>query len=405
MTKEEYIRIHRDDDVRRLALAPAEGLSGEERREALVQISGRQAARRKLPLWAATEGLLYPEHISLEQCSSEATARYKARLAARVADTGGDMADITGGMGVDFAALAPLFRKAFYIERQAALVALAGHNLPLLGVTNAETVSADGTQWLRETGRHFALIYADPARRSTSGARTYAIADCTPDISALLPLLLSKSDTVIVKLSPMLDHHKAVRDLAPHVGEVHIVASEGECKELLLVLRAAPTDTPTVYCANLSKNGEAPVSLLSGVGEAPASPERCIAEAVTSPLQDYSFLFEPNPAIMKAGCFALLCERYGVAEVSRWSHLFVSKTPVPDFPGRAFRIHTVTSLSRKELRRALTGITSANITCRGCPLTPDALRRRLGLRDGGEKYLFAAARADGATVLFVTTKL
>lgn len=404
MTKEEYINAHRDDDVRRLALAPAEGLSGEERREALVQIAGRQAARRKLPLWAATEGLLYPEHISLEQCSSEATAQYKARLAMRVADTGGDIADITGGMGVDFAALAPLFRNAIYIERQAALVALASHNLPLLGVTNATTVSADGTQWLRETERHFALIYADPARRSTSGARTYAIADCTPDISAVLPLLLAKADTVIVKLSPMLDHHKAARDLSPHVSEVHIVAYGGECKELLLVLSATPTISPTLYCADLSVSVEEPISLPSWSGEAPASPMKYIVETVASPLQDYSYIYEPNAAVMKAGCWGLLCERYGVSQVSAQSHLFVSHERVADFPGRAFRILAVTTLGRKELRRSLAGIRQANITCRGCGLTPDALRRCLKLKDGGDTYLFAATRADGERVIIVAKK-
>lgn len=251
-----FIADHRNDDVRQLALGKKP--PGVDSAFALEQIAGWQTARTKLPTWAATEGIVYPPHLSLEQCSSETTARYKARLCQRLlggAPTQGTaFADITGGMGVDFSFLAPLFEHSYYIERLPHLCACARHNFPLLGLEGIEVMEADGIEALDRLP-HLRLLFVDPARRDSHGARTFSISDCTPDLLPLLPRLLDKADLVVAKLSPMLDwHHTAVSLDAASTGavkEIHIVATGNECKELLVVLSAgASTGPTTLHCAN-----------------------------------------------------------------------------------------------------------------------------------------------------------
>ena len=231
----DFIRQHADDDVRLLALQATRWPAVDIRR-AIDQIAGRRTARTKLPSWAAIEGIVYPPHLSMEQCSSEQTAVYKADVARRLG--GESFVDLTGGFGVDFAFIARRFQQAVYVERQANLCEVARHNFGLLGLSQARVVCADGIVFLRET-EPVGLIFIDPARRNDHGGKTFAIADCTPDISKMVPELLEKAAHILVKLSPMLDWHKAVADLESTVcavSEAHIVAVKNECKELLLVL-------------------------------------------------------------------------------------------------------------------------------------------------------------------------
>ena len=237
-----FIRQNADADVRQLALRgtkdPEVDLPF-----ALDQIAGRQTARHKLPSWAAIDGIVYPPHLSMEQCSSEQTARYKARLIG----SGGTMVDLTGGFGVDFSFLARGFQRAVYVERQEQLCAIARENFRLLGLSQAEVVCADSTDYL-QTMSPVDFIYADPARRDNHGARTYGISDCTPDVLALRDLLLSKARRVLLKLSPMLDWRKAVSDLGEqYVREVHIVSVGNECKELLLLLGSGSAPKPPMH--------------------------------------------------------------------------------------------------------------------------------------------------------------
>lgn len=408
MTTAEYILAHRTDDVRRLALAGPAGLTAEERRYALVQIAGWQAARHKLPTWAATDGIIYPEHLSIEQCSSEATAEYKAALIRRLVGPKADdaMADITGGLGVDFAALAPLFARTLYIERQEALCTLARHNFPLLSLYGAEIVCGDGLQTLAARPDHYTLIYADPARRNSHGGRAYAIADCTPDIGQAMPRLLEKADYVLVKLSPMLDHHKAAADIGHCVREVHIVAVGGECKELLIVAghgNAEPTTTCAGDFGTLTFTKEEaeirPVIAEALPMDNPKSAEGTKSEGIAFGCQDGGatelYIHEPDASVMKAGCYGLLCRRWGVAQLSPESHLFIGRGPAAGFPGRSMKIVKICGVRDKWLRT----LTQANITCRGFGMTADELRQRLKLRDGGDVYLFAATTAKGRVII------
>ena len=393
----DFIREHAEADVRQLALQgtknPEVDLSF-----ALDQIAGRQKAKTKLPSWAAIDGIVYPPHLSMEQCSSEQTARYKASIAGK----GPLMVDLTAGFGVDMAFVSQGFQRAVYVERQQQLCAISSENFKLLGLNHIEVVCADGVEYLHQLD-HADLIFLDPARRDDHGGRTYGIADCTPNVLELRDELLQKADRIMLKLSPMLDWRKAVDDLG-NVSEVHIVSVDNECKELLLVIseKLIVNSDIKVVCVNLLSNGSK---------EAFEFPYRKSPISDTSPMTiHYSlftihFLFEPNASIMKAGCFSLLGQRFKVAQLDKNSHLFVSDSDVSDFPGRRFIIEKTTSMNKRELKSALAGIERANITVRNFPMSVAELRKRLKLKEGGDLYLFATTIAGHQHQLFLCRKI
>ena len=428
----EFVAMHRNEDVRELALK-AKRVEGLDLPLALDQIAGWQIASKKLPQWASCEGIVYPPHISMEQCSSQFTAQYKSEIAqtllapaatvrARVSDSGESdnqttksepqlsdspesdtlvakraMVDLTGGFGVDFSYLARGFSQATYVERQRHLCDLAEHNMAALGLDQARIVCGDGVEYLRQMGP-VDFIYLDPARRDEHGSRTYAIEDCTPNVFELRDLLLAKSQCTLVKLSPMLDWRKAVADFDGTVREVHIVATGNECKELLLVLGQQVHEEPSaprVFCVNDNQRidyDSAAYTQGLRIGGKP------LPEAK-------NYLYEPNVSIMKAGCFDLVEERFGVTQVGPSSHLFVSATPVADFPGRGFAIEAIGGMNKKDIKRLLNGTKQANIAVRNFPLTAPQLRKKLKLADGGPVYLFGTTMQGCDHVLLRTSKI
>lgn len=342
------------------------------------------------------------------------------------------MTDLTGGFGVDFSFTSCAFASATYVERNAQLCHMVEHNLPLLGIDNAKVVCADAVDYLSTLDMQ-TMIFLDPARRDQHGAKTVMLADCTPDVVQLLPQLLKKSRFTMLKLSPMLDWHKAVEDLQGTVREVHIVSVGGECKELLLVLSEEMESELKVFCADLEAGGGSGEAGLSGGSSSPScsslSSEPSFPRTPSSPsapsnaslfvyapgasspapnstfnIQHFTFLFEPNASIMKAGCFDELAAAYGVSPVSRNSHLFLSAEPVDGFPGRSFSIERVTTLNKRELRQALAGIEKANIATRNFPLSVAELRKRLKLKDGGDVYIFATTTAEDEHLLLISHK-
>ena len=487
----DFIRQHQDDDVRQLAFLGSK-YPEVDMPFALDQIRGRKMARVKLPRWASIDGIIYPPHISMEQCSSEQTALYKAELAARLlslspssSENGeekekesenasnlhlseicefvgkgavdsefakneatckkqqilteseenvneikeepheGDFSeetgfvDLTGGFGVDFSYIASrLGMKSMYVERQAHLCEAAKENFGRLGLQNAIVKNGDGievlhsfaskkeaaasdslgitedqSQSLLKTNLGLKLIFIDPARRDDAGNKVVSLKDCTPDVTLLQEEMLSKADYVIIKLSPMLDWHRAVSELNC-VQEVHIISVNNECKELLLVLSARNMGNLRIYCVNDAQSfvcDELDMES-SSVKIAPFT------------LEEMQYLYEPNASLMKAGCFSVLSERYGARMLSKNSHLFVSRDPIAVFPGRSFRIIAVSSFNKKELKRHLSGITKANIATRNFPLSVAELRKRLKLKDGGETYIFATTLSDESHVLVITEK-
>lgn len=399
MTTAEFIREYRERDIRQLALQ-ANRFPDVDMPYALDQIQGWQIARRKLPKWAACDGVIFPPHLSMEQCSSEPTAQYKLNLAMEWAERVGHasrMTDLTGGFGVDFSFTSCAFAAATYVERNEQLCHIVEHNLPLLGLNNATVVCADAAEYL-STVEPQTMLFLDPARRDEHGAKTVMLADCTPDVVQLLPKLLEKSRFTMLKLSPMLDWHKAVDDLQGTVREVHIVSVGGECKELLLVLSTVVESELKVYCADLSTDSDTSSLFVYTPGS--SAP---VANS-TFNIQHSTFLHEPNASIMKAGCFDELAAAYGVSPVSRNSHLFLSDEPIEDFPGRSFVVERVTTMNKGELRKALVGIEKANIATRNFPLTVAELRKRLKIKDGGDVYIFATTTAEGEHLLLISRK-
>ncbi len=399
MTTAEFIREYRERDIRQLALQ-ANRFPDVDMPYALDQIQGWQIARRKLPKWAACDGVIFPPHLSMEQCSSEPTAQYKLNLAMEWAERVGhasSMTDLTGGFGVDFSFTSCAFAAATYVERNEQLCHIVEHNLPLLGLNNATVVCADAVEYL-STVEPQTMLFLDPARRDEHGAKTVMLADCTPDVVQLLPKLLEKSRFTMLKLSPMLDWHKAVDDLQGTVREVHIVSVGGECKELLLVLSTVVESELKVYCADLSTASDTSSLFVYTPGS--SAP---VANS-TFNIQHSTFLHEPNASIMKAGCFDELAAAYGVSPVSRNSHLFLSDEPIEGFPGRSFVVERVTTMNKGELRKALAGIEKANIATRNFPLTVAELRKRLKIKDGGDVYIFATTTAEGEHLLLISRK-
>lgn len=411
----DFVAAHRTEDVRQLALK-AKRVEGLDLPLALDQIAGWQIACKKLPQWASCEGIIYPPHISMEQCSSQFTAQYKSEIAqtlltpavtvrARMSDSPesdtlvarSSMVDLTGGFGVDFSYLARGFSQATYVERQRHLCDLAEHNMAALGLDQARIVCDDGVEYLRQMDP-VDFIYLDPARRDEHGSRTYAIEDCTPNVLELRDLLLAKSQCTLVKLSPMLDWRKAVADFDGTVREVHIVATGNECKELLLVLGQQVHEEPSaprVFCVNDNQRidyDSAAYTQGLRIGGKP------LPEAK-------NYLYEPNASIMKAGCFDLVEERFGVTQVGPSSHLFVSATPVADFPGRGFAIEAIGGMNKKDIKRLLNGTKQANIAVRNFPLTAPQLRKKLKLADGGPVYLFGTTMQGCDHVLLRTSKI
>ena len=402
---QEFIRQHREDDVRQLALK-GKGKGEVDLPLALQQIAGWQTARRKLPSWAACDGLLYPPHLNMEQCSSEQTARYKAGLAGE----GDCFVDLTGGLGVDFYFMSKGFKQRIYVEQQEQLCDTARHNFALLG-HDCSVVCGLAADVLTQLD-HASVIYLDPARRDQHGARTYSIQDCTPNVLELRDLLLQKADRIILKLSPMLDWHKAVEDLG-NVSEVHIVSVQNECKELLLVLQREQSGPLRLVCVNDNSVFEPSPTV---------GPKRSYRGTKTvlpwdqngptvGPLEGredsiaFSYLYEPNASIMKAGCFDEVADFYHVCELSANSHLFTSDYEITDFPGRGFRVEAVSSMNKRELKTVLQEVDRANIAVRNFPMSVAELRKRLHLKEGGDVYIFATTVSDGAHLLFICRKI
>lgn len=342
---------------------------------AIVQIEGRQKTKTKLPSWFANADLIYPPHLALEQCSSEMTANYKATLV-----EGDTMVDLTGGLGVDSAALARKFKTATYVEHQEELCELAIHNFYALGLNNITAIHADAVTYLNKMNP-VDLIYIDPARRNKQGGKVYAVSDCEPDLLTINETLLSKAQRVLVKLSPMLDVYAAMQQLK-NVAEVHILSIANECKELLLLLDNTPHTNPTIHCINLNK---------SNTNNQAFSFKR--EEETTANCQYASFmgnyLYEPNASILKAGAFKIIATRLGIEKLHPNSHLYTSDALITNFPGKSFRVIGCSSFSKRDLHVHLSDLKKANISVRNFPMTALELHKRLKLSDGGNDFLFA----------------
>ena len=381
---QQFIRENLNADVPTLALKKAP--VGTDVSLALRQIAARQLLQKKVPQWAENEDLLFPVHLSIEQCSSEAAAKYKAGLL-----EGQTFADLTGGLGVDTFYISQHFQQTDYVEMQTELCDLARHNFAILKA-NVKVLNETAEDYL-EHCEPKDCIFIDPARRDEHGRKTISISDCTPDVAALQDLLRQKAKRVLIKLSPMLDISKALEELC-HVKEVHVVAVANECKELDLIMERDYQGEVHFVCVNLMTNQQ---ELCFTMAEERNSTTR-LADGVMK------YLYEPNPALMKAGCFKLLTACFDVYKLHRNSNLYTSDRLILDFPGRVFEVQDWAPYNKKVKSTLLADVEKASVAVRNFPLSVAELRKNLKIADGDENYVFATTLKGEEKIIILTKK-
>ena len=437
MTTQEYIKQHRNDDVYRLALAKTP--EGVDLQYALQQISAYQTLTKKVPSWAECDELIFPRQLSLEQSSSELTARYKAEL---IRDFMGNEPfthiDLTGGMGIDCYFIAQYTQKSHYVELNPELCQIAQHNFahlnPNISVHNTTAeeflnilspcfrgTSPTGGGGLSTLNSQLStLIYLDPARRGDHGQKLVSIADCQPNVVELLPQIFALTDKVVVKLSPMLDITRAINEL-PHIQHLYVISVNNECKELLLFINQQHTTEPTIHAINLSSQqitktmdaqycppvlggravggGGQNSQFLTGTLTNEASLTISHAHAVGT------YLYEPYAAHLKSGLYKTIAQQYNCEKLHQHSHLYTSNTLNNDFPGRKFEVKEVIPFDKKSAKALFKSLPKANITTRNFPLTVNELRTQYKIKDGGETYIFATTLYDESKVLIICQKI
>lgn len=391
MSIKEFIQEHLTDNTDKLLLN-ASRYPGIDVPYAVSQITARRQIKDKLPSWYANDNIVFPSRLSAEQCSSETTACYKQRLI-----TGDCVCDLTGGLGIDSCYFARKAKKVIYIERFPEYCAAAQSNFRVLGINNIQILNADARE-LAET-LTAETFYIDPARRADGNKRVFALADCEPDVIQLKPILLEHAQRLIVKISPMADIDETLR-LLPETTEVHVLSVKNECKELLFILENhphIPQRQVTIHAANYKTDGDCQLFTFT------PDEEKAAELHTTTTIQKY--LYEPHAALLKSGAFKLTAIRFGMQKLHRHSHLYTSNDTCPDFPGRQFIVHDVFVFSGKLLKQLHKTIPQANITTRNFNLSVADLRKRSGIREGGDVYLMATTLDNGEQVLISCRKI
>lgn len=385
----QFINNHLNDDVYLLSLLSAK-FPEVDMPLAIRQILGKQKVIDKIPSFYACENILYPAKLSLEQSSSEISAKHKSQVC-----EGKILIDLTGGFGVDCYFFSFHFDKLIYVERQKELCELAQHNFKALGRKNIEVYNDEAEQFLEKCEK-VDWIYLDPARRSESGKKVVLLSDCEPNVSELHDKLLSKAEKVMIKLSPMIDLSNLMREL-PNVVEIQIIAIENECKEVVAILKQEATKSIKIKTANYPKLGK--------VEEFEFTLEEEQNSVANHSNQLQNFLYEPNAAVMKSGAFKLISSRFNIDKLHINSHLYTSNDFLEDFPGRKFKIEKQYDFSKETIKTFQKEIKKANLATRNFPLSVNDLRKKLKLQEGGENYIFATTLNDGKKVLLNCSKI
>ena len=406
----DFIKKHLNDDVNKLALSKFP--EGVDKQFVIRQIQARQVLSKKLPSWAENDELVFPKKLSLEQCSSELAAKYKASLL-----KGKTLIDLTGGMGVDTAFLSDNFDKTYYVEMQEELCEIAKHNFKILN-KNIEVVNDNAEHFLTICDE-VDCIYLDPARRDEYGRKMVSLHDCSPDVAELQDVLFEKAKTVMVKLSPMLDIDIVKKELK-NIKEIHVVAVRNECKELILVLGQQATDngqqtSPIAHGSWLIATDLRESWNFTFDEDEERDAEWTLADTIGK------YLYEPGVACMKAGCFKLLSQRYALDKLHRNSHLYTSDNLASDFPGRVFEVIETFPFDKKTKKEissrcqqttdngqqtsSKSGSPKASVAIRNFPLSADELKKNLGLQDGSDFYIFGTTMKGEKKVVVMTKKL
>ena len=389
---EQFIREHRTDDVRKLALSSHP--QGVDIQYVLTQISGWQAARVKIPHWAETDGIIYPKHLSLEQCTSQYIAQYKASRIEALIGNNFRMVDLTGGFGVDCFFISRSASRTCYNEMSAELSSIVAENYKTLGRKDIEVSCSDAEQFLlNQKDNSFNLIYLDPARRGNTGQKLISISNCQPNAVALQNDLLRVSRYVMLKLSPMLDISRALTEMH-HVSHIMVIGLEGECKEITLLIERDFNGEPVIEAVDIDAQGK-PGTAVSSTKSADAILPLPIA--TIEQLQPGTYISEPSAPYMKSALFRTIAAQTGTALLHPDTHLFWSKEKPENFPGRTFILEGTIPFDKRSI--APLTKTQANLSVRNFPQTAPQLQKSLKLKDGGHRYLIASTLSDSRRVL------
>jgi 16S rRNA G966 N2-methylase RsmD len=350
------------------------------------QIIAKQKSEKKLPTWFQTKNIYYPPKLSIEQTSSEVTAEYKSKLV-----NGSSIIDITGGFGVDCYAFSKRFKKVVHCEINEELSEIVSYNYEQINISNIKTIATDGLEYLKDTSEKFDCIYIDPSRRNEKKGKVFLLSDCLPNVPENLDFLFEKSNTILVKNSPILDITSTINELK-FVKEIHVVAVNNEVKELLFLLKKDFKQSIEVKTHNVLKNN---------IQYFCFKLENSLDFECSLPLK---YLYEPNAAILKSGGFNQVASQQKVNKLHQHSHLYTSEKLVKDFPGRIFEINNVFTYNKKKVKKQITE-TKANITTRNFPKTVAQIRKETKLKDGGNTYLFFTTNLNNELIVINCTKI
>lgn len=419
----DFIELHLKDDVRQLALQKFP--DDVDKVLVLNQIEARRLLSKKVPTWASNPDLLFPRHLSIEQCSSELTAKYKSSII-----EGGDtFVDLTGGLGVDSYFLSEQFKTSYYVENQKELCDLAEHNFTVLG-RKITVVNEDSESFLSKN-QNFDLVFIDPARRDIYNRKMVSLHDCSPDVVDLQNILLKNAKNALIKASPMLDISMIINELQ-NISEIHIVSVKNECKEVLVLLRPDYDGEIMIHCINLRQDlqdlqDNSPkvnnLSVISTEAQRSGDPSAARAfaagekilfkfkqndESVAIPTFATTikkYLYEPNTSIMKSGAFKLISQRFGIDKLHINSHLYTSDNLIPDFPGRVFEVVGCAPFNKKVKKELLRDVNEASVVTRNFPLTANELRKALNLRESDENFVFGTTITGEKKVVILCKKI
>ena len=384
---QKFIKDHQLDDPFQLALE-AKKYPGIPVDLAVGQIRSRQKAEKKVPSWTAVENIAWPPALSLEQSSSEQTAHFKSELLR------GDMlADLTGGTGVDTYFLSKNFRKTIYVETDPWLCDLAKHNFPLLEQPDIEVRNETAEEFIKGLDGKVSAIYIDPSRRKARQKRAFLLEDLQPNVLLLLPKLLEKSETILIKLSPLIDIGYLFKNI-PNIQKVLVLAVDNECREVLCLINGKGSPKQQVEAVNLQSSGQRDTFRFD------LDKEKALNIQAGLPGK---YIYQPNAAIMKAGAFKSIAAAFQLQKLHINTHLYTSSEKMPNFPGAVFLLKNIIKPQRKALREFLPS-GRANLTVRNFPATVAELKKRLQISDGGNDHLFATTLMDGRKVLLHTER-
>ncbi|AWI26414.1 THUMP-like domain-containing protein [Flavobacterium pallidum] len=381
---QEFINSQIGKDVKALALKRNPFPDGEWI-EILNQISAKTKAQTKLPTWFNTANIIYPSKISVEQTSSEKTAEYKSRLV-----SGENLIDLTGGFGVDDFYFSKKIKKVFHCEIDGGLSKIVSHNFAAMQAGNITSIHGDSTQVVTDSTIQYDWIYIDPSRRNEVKGKVFMLKDCSPNVPGLLDLYFSKSGNILIKTAPLLDITAGISELR-NIRRIHIVAMDNEVRELLWELSADYKGQIEICTVNLTRNGEQHFDFI---------PDNNWNAAIGFPQK---YLYEPNSAIMKSGGFEAVAERFDLMKLHKHSHLYTSDDMKP-FPGRIFEIIENIAYEKGAMNDKIKG-RHCNISVRNFPETPEIIRKKWKIKDGGDTYCFFTTDADNRKIVLICAKI